>query len=75
MNLLSLHFAMKELDWWPCSEFMYKILDQCFLLVLFFWFLCSVISSGFQIIMAVYMYKRFQNACDLSALFSLYDRV
>ena len=19
MNLLSLHFAMKELDWWPCT--------------------------------------------------------
>ena len=20
MNLLSLHFAMKELDWWPCNH-------------------------------------------------------
>ena len=25
MNLLSLHFAMKELDWWPCQMFLYRI--------------------------------------------------
>ena len=30
MNLLSLHFAIKELDWWPCTLYLFPFAKSCF---------------------------------------------
>ena len=34
MNLLSLHFTMKELDWWPCFSASHNILSSAPLICL-----------------------------------------